>query len=238
MSRNYVGYYRVSTEQQGRSGLGLESQQNAVREHANDNGVLIGEYEEVVSGNSTKHTVLDMALAQARREKACLLVKRLDRFSRRVSFISWLLEQGVDLEVVEMPNATTFQLHIYAALAEEERRMISQRTKAALKVAKERGVTLGINGKVLALQNHKNALEFAIETLAKVDTTNRSYSSIARELNDLGLTTYRGGRFYPQTIKNMIGYLGDLKFVDVPYENNRHNEGKGVLKGSHCDGEH
>ena len=95
-------------------------------------------------------------------------------------------------------------------------------------MAKERRVTLGVNGKVLALQNHKNALEFAIETLAKVDTTNRSYSSIARELNDLGLTTYRGGRFYPQTVKNMIGYLGDLKFVDVPYETNRHKEGEGV----------
>ena len=69
---------------------------------------------------------------------------------------------------------------------------------------------------MLALQNHNNALEFAIETLAKVDTTNRSYSSIARELNDLGLTTYREGSFYPQTVNNMIGYLGDLKFVDVP----------------------
>ena len=78
MSVKYVGYYRVSTQQQGRSGLGLESQRNAVREHANANGTLIGEYEEVVSGNSTKHTVLDEALAQAKREKACLLVKRLD----------------------------------------------------------------------------------------------------------------------------------------------------------------
>ena len=107
-----------------------------------------------MNGKSTKHTVLDMALAQARRENGCLLVKRLDRFSRRVSFISWLLEQGVDLEVVEIPNATTFQLHIYAALAEEERRMISQRTKAALKVAKDNGVVLGANGRVLAIQNH------------------------------------------------------------------------------------
>ena len=216
MSTKYVGYYRVSTEQQGRSGLGLESQQNAVREYANTNGTLIGEYEEVVSGKSTKHDVLDMALAQARREKGCLLVKRLDRFSRRVSFISWLLEQGVDLEVVEMPNATTFQIHIYAALAEEERRMISQRTKAALKVAKDRGVVLGVNGRVLAIQNHNDAVEFATETLGKVNTTNRSYSSIARELNDLGLTTYRGGRFYPQTVKNMIGYMGDIKRMDIP----------------------
>ena len=72
------------------------------------------------------------AIRQAKKEKATLLVKRLDRFSRRVSFISWLLEQGVDLEVVEMPNATTFQLHIYAAMSQEERRVISQRTKEAL----------------------------------------------------------------------------------------------------------
>ena len=208
MSVKYVGYYRVSTQQQGRSGLGLESQRNAVREHANANGTLIGEYEEVVSGNSTKHTVLDEALAQAKREKACLLVKRLDRFSRRVSFISWLLERGVQLEVVEMPNATTFQLHIYAALAEEERRMISQRTKAALKVAKNRGIQLGVNGKVLAIKHHNDAVEFAKQTLAGVDTTNRSYSSISRELNELGLMTFRGERFYPQTVKNMIGYLG------------------------------
>ena len=110
MSKKYVGYYRVSTKQQGKSGLGLESQQNAVREHSDKHGTLIGEYQEIVSGKSRTHSVLDEAIRHAKKEKATLLVKRLDRFSRRVSFISWLLEQGVELEVVEMPNATTFQL--------------------------------------------------------------------------------------------------------------------------------
>ena len=212
MSKKYVGYYRVSTKQQGKSGLGLESQQNAVREYSEEHGTLIGEFEDIVSGKSRTHDALDEALRLAKREKATLLVKRLDRFSRRVSFISWLLEQGVDLEVVEMPNATTFQIHIYAALAEEERRLISERTKAALKVAKQRGVQLGVASVVRAKENHENAIQFAQDTLRYVESryvTGATFTSIARELNTMGMPSYRGKRFHPQTVKNMLGYLGN-----------------------------
>jgi DNA invertase Pin-like site-specific DNA recombinase len=210
MSKRYVGYYRVSTKQQGQSGLGLEAQQQSVRGYAAEHGELIGEFKEVVSGNSRKHIVLDEALKLAKKHKATLLVKRLDRFSRRVSFISWLLEQGVELEVVEMPNATTFQLHIYAALAEEERRLISERTKAALKIAKERGVMLGTASIERAKENHQIAKDFAETTLRYAEkryTEGMSYSAIARDLNERGIKSFRNRRFYPQTIKNMIGYI-------------------------------
>ncbi len=89
--------------------------------------------------------------------------------------------------------------------------MISLRTKAALKVAKDRDIQFGVNSRVLAIKHHNDAVEFAKQTLAGVHTTNRSYSSIARELNELGLLTFKGERFYPQTVKNMIGYLGIRK---------------------------
>ena len=210
MSKKYVGYYRVSTQRQGKSGLGLVSQQSAVRDFAESKGDLIEEFTEVVSGKSNKHDVLDEAIKLAKKKKATLLVKKLDRFSRRVSFISRLLERGVDLEVVDMPNATTFQIHIYAALAEEERRLISERTKAALKVAKENGVELGKNGKILAITNHKDAVGFAKKTLEVVKTAYRmgsGYSAIARELNNLGIESYRGKKFYAATVRNMVHYL-------------------------------
>jgi len=103
-----------------------------------------------------------------------------------------------------MPNATDFQLHIFAALAQEERRLISERTKAALAEAKRRGKILGANGKHLAAKNRHSANEFAATLRAKLDAKilHCSYSEIARHLNERGITTFTGKRFYPQTVKN------------------------------------
>ncbi|MDX8521140.1 recombinase family protein [Mesorhizobium dulcispinae] len=202
----YVGYYRVSTKKQARSGLGLEAQQQMVRHFAGANGVLVGEFVEVESGRNDRRIELAKAINAAKKAGASLLIARLDRFSRRVSFISAMMEKGVRLVIVEMPNATDFQLHIFAALAQEERRLISERTKAALAQAKRRGAVLGKNGGVLAAANRARAIAFAnhIRQLLPNAWETMSYSELARRLNEAGAVTINGNPFYPQTAKNLI----------------------------------
>ena len=164
----YVAYYRVSTKQQGKSGLGLAAQREIVGRFIGEDKSLIGEYEEIESGRKDKRESLCKAIAHAKREKAKLLIARLDRFSRRVSFIANLMEEGIGLTVAEMPTATDFQLHIFAALAQEERRLISERTKAALQQAKKRGVELGKNGRMLAERNKEERERFRSELLEQI----------------------------------------------------------------------
>jgi DNA invertase Pin-like site-specific DNA recombinase len=200
----YIAYYRVSTAKQGRSGLGLAAQQDAIKRFLGDNDELIGEYQEVESGKKDERTALWKALAHAKREKAKLVIARLDRFSRRVSFIARIMDEGVQLVVAEMPNATDFQLHIFAALAQEERRLISERTRAALCEAKKRGAKLGTNGRVLAERNRQKADQFVKEIRAFLgaQAISAGYSEIARILNSKGFKTRSGRAFYPQTVKN------------------------------------
>ncbi|MGM4965748.1 recombinase family protein [Tardiphaga sp. 1201_B9_N1_1] len=201
-----VAYYRVSTARQGKSGLGLAAQQTKVAAYAASSGSVIAEFFDIQSGRDDDRTELLKALNMAKREKAKLVIARLDRFSRRVSFIAQIMEQGIGLVCAEMPHATDFQLHIFAALAQEERRLISERTKAALAEAKRRGRILGANGKNLATQNRKAADDFAASLRPKLDAglLGRSYSEIARRLNDAGVMTTTGKRFYPQTVKNYL----------------------------------
>ncbi|RWF05370.1 MAG: recombinase family protein [Mesorhizobium sp.] len=205
----YVGYYRVSTKKQARSGLGLEAQQQMVRQFAGANGELVGEFVEVESGRNDRRLELAKAINAAKKAGASLLIARLDRFSRRVSFISAMMEKGIRLVVVEMPNATDFQLHIFAALAQEERRLISERTKAALAQARRRGVVLGRNGKLLAEANRESAIAFArhIEGFLPPEWPTMSYSEIARRLNEIGATSPTGKRFHPQTVKSFAARL-------------------------------
>lgn len=192
----YVAYYRVSTKQQGRSGLGLAAQREIIERFIGTDKVLIGEYEEIESGRKDKREILWTAIAHAKREKAKLLIARLDRFSRRVSFIANLMEEGIGLTVAEMPTATDFQLHIFAALAQEERRLISERTKAALQQAKKRGVELGKNGKVLAKRNREEKERFREYLLEQIpDASMMTLSEIARLLKESGQLTRRGVEF-------------------------------------------
>ncbi len=202
----FVAYYRVSTQRQGRSGLGLAAQKRKIEHFLSPVDTLIAEFRDIQSGRDDDRTELHKALAVAKRENAKLVIARLDRFSRRVSFIASILERGIGLVCAEMPNATDFQLHIFAALAQEERRLISERTKAALAEAKRRGKILGLNGQYLAAKNRKVADEFASQLRAKLDAhvLRRSYSEIARHLNEAGITTATGRRFYPQTVKNYL----------------------------------
>jgi DNA invertase Pin-like site-specific DNA recombinase len=207
----FIAYYRVSTERQGKSGLGLHAQKRKIAEFLNGEASIIAEYCDVQSGKDDDRAELQKALSLAKRVNAKLIIARLDRFSRRVSFIAQIMEQGIGLVCAEMPNASDFQLHIFAALAQEERRLISERTKAALAEAKRRGVILGSNGKNLAAKNRKMADEFAVELRTKLDADlmGRSYSEIARNLNDQGVLTITGRRFYPQTVKNYLDRLGE-----------------------------
>lgn len=201
----YIGYCRVSTKKQARSGLGLEAQQEIIRSFAAANGELIGEYVEVQSGRNDERLELRNALRQAKREGASLLIARLDRFSRRVSFIATMMEKGVPLVVAEMPNASDFQLHIFAALAQEERRLISLRTKAALAQAKARGTTLGKNGRLLAANNKAAADQFAAGIVETIPAAWQAmgFSEFAKKLNNAGIKTPLGRTFRSQSAKNL-----------------------------------
>lgn len=208
----YVAYFRVSTATQGRSGLGLAAQQTKIREFLNPEDELIAEFVEVQSGKVDSRLELWKAIHHAKKHSAKMLIAKLDRFSRRVSFIAGIMEQGIGLVVAEMPHATDFQLHIFAALAQEERRLISERTRNALAEAKRRGVQLGRNGGALALQNKSDALDFARSlepTIRPLWNDGQSYSAIARYLNDVGIPTRRGGKFYAQQIKAVVRRLSE-----------------------------
>ena len=214
----YVAYFRVSTATQGRSGLGLAAQQTKIREFLNPEDELIAEFIEVQSGKLDTRNELWKAIHHAKKHSAKMLIAKLDRFSRRVSFIAGIMEQGIGLVVAEMPHATDFQLHIFAALAQEERRLISERTKNALAEAKRHGVQLGRNGASLALQNKAEAIDFArsLEPLIRpLWNDGQSYSAIARFLNDAGIQTRRGGKFAPETTKQVVKRLNMEYFENV-----------------------
>ena len=143
-TRAFVPYLRVSTDKQGRSGLGLEAQQAAIEAFIGPGDTLIvPPFVEIESGRNSDRPKLIEALAKCRRTGATLLIAKLDRLARSVRFISTLMEEGVPFIACDMPTATPFMLHVYAAVAEEEARAISKRTKVALAAAKARGVKLG-----------------------------------------------------------------------------------------------
>ena len=203
----FVAYLRVSTSKQAKSGLGLAAQRSKISSFLTESDDLVAEFIETQSGKLDEREELWKAIRFAKRQSAKLVIAKLDRFSRKVSFISRIMDEGVGLAVADMPNATDFQLHIFAALAQEERRLISERTKAALAEAKKRGVKLGGNGKVLAKRNRENARLFARSVYPHISPmieAGHSLSAIARSLNALEIESSRGGQFHAQTVKNII----------------------------------
>lgn len=206
----YVAYFRVSTVSQGRSGLGLAAQRTKIAEFLEPLDEIVAEFVEVQSGKSDTRTELWRAIAHAKKLSAKILIAKLDRFSRKVSFISGIMEQGIGLVVAEMPHATDFQLHIFAALAQEERRLISERTRNALMEAKRRGVVLGKNGWALGAVNRQKAREHAKRLeplLTPLVQSGWSYSAIARHLNGVGIRPPLGKRYYAETVKSTLGHM-------------------------------
>ena len=202
----YVSYIRTSTRSQNN---GLEAQQTVIDNYvATYGGEVVATYVEQVSGTKNEREELNKALAYCKRTGATLLVAKLDRVSRRVSFIASLMESNITLKVCEMPNSDAFQLHIYAALAERERQLISERTKQALAIIKDRGVTLGspLNPKRAA-----QAREFAATIAPYVEDIRKSgvksWNGIAKALNEMGIKSARGGTWTQATIQRSMGYI-------------------------------
>jgi DNA invertase Pin-like site-specific DNA recombinase len=206
----FVSYLRVSTAQQGISGLGLEAQRASVEGFLNGGkSALVKEVVEVESGKRNDRTALAMALRICRQQKATLIIAKLDRLARNVHFISGLMESGVEFVAVDMPEANRFVVHIMAAVAEQEAEAISKRTKAALAAAKARGTQLGgrrvtaerfaeIGAGARQAKSMKAAMTRSekLPLLQEINAAGAtSLRQIAAELNARGETTPRGGQW-------------------------------------------
>jgi DNA invertase Pin-like site-specific DNA recombinase len=219
MSRVLIGYVRVSTSQQGRSGLGIEAQREALARFAASEGFeLVRVFIEVETGKGAdaldRRPQLGAALSDARRQRCPVAVAKLDRLSRDVHFISGLMAHRVPFLVAELgTDVDPFILHLFAALAEKERSMIAARTQAALAAAKARGVKLGgpklaeargvamVSVKALADRHAANVLPI-IRELQR--TGAKSLHQIADALNARGISTPRGGHWYAKSVSNVL----------------------------------
>lgn len=207
MGTKFIAYYRVSTQRQGRSGLGLEAQRELVEHYVDGtNGCVIEHFVEVESGKRSERSKLSEAIKNCRKYNAILLIAKLDRLARRVHFISGLMESGIQFRAADMPNADRFMLHVYAAMAEEEGRRISDRTKQALKAAKARGVQLGTSSVVLARQNREHADSFAQQVgpqISLLKTEGLSIRKIVERLNSDKVASYGGGNWHPTSVQRV-----------------------------------
>jgi DNA invertase Pin-like site-specific DNA recombinase len=203
----YVAYYRVSTDRQGRSGLGLEAQQAAVRAYVGP-ATPMAEFTEIETGKRNDRPELERALALCRKRRARLVIAKLDRLSRNLAFIAALMDSGVEFVAVDNPHATRLTLHILAAVAEHEREMIAARTKAALQAAKARGIRLGRHGADrLAPANRAVAIERARQlapVLAELRGAGMSARQVAAELAARGIATPGGDRWHAQSVLRMM----------------------------------
>lgn len=217
MEGKFVSYLRVSTDRQGRSGLGEEAQRQAVRDYLNGGSWdLLAEYREVESGKDNHRPELASALAHCRRTGAMLIVAKLDRLSRNLAFLAALMDSDVEFLAVDNPHANRFTLHILAAVAEHERGQISARTKAALAAAKARGTVLGgfrgYRPDAAAAEHARAAATEAADSraheLAPVVQTMRrdglSLAQCAAKLAQDGIRTPRGGQWTPTAVSNVL----------------------------------
>lgn len=206
----FVAYYRVSTKRQGESGLGLEAQQSAVTTFC----MPVESYTEVESGRKNDRPKLQLAIAACRRRKATLVIAKLDRLARNVAFVSTLMDSGIDFVACDNPHATRLTIHILAAVAEDEARRISQRTKDALAAAKRRGVKLGgpkpisrsasrkgTAANVAAAESHNAKPREIALSLRKSGTT---LAAIANALTEQGILTRWGNAYTPRTVLRLL----------------------------------
>ena len=201
----FVAYFRVSTDKQGKSGLGLDAQRHAVQQYLNGGTwSLIGEFTEIESGKRNERPELEKALTICKRQKAKLVIAKLDRLSRNLAFIATLMDSGVEFVAVDNPHANKLTVHILAAVAQHEREMIAQRTKDALQAAKARGVVLGnprlADVRDRAVANLKADADRFARNVAPIireiqSSGVPSHRGIARALNARGVATARGGQW-------------------------------------------
>jgi len=217
----FVAYYRVSTDKQGRSGLGLEAQRAAVEAHVSGaRGKVAAEFVEIESGRKKDRPQLAAALATARAHRAVLVIAKLDRLARNVHFVSGLMESGVEFVAADMPTVNRLTVYILAAVAEEEARMISARTKAALAAAKARGVRLGnpnLAAGSPAQARAANAVKTgraqvrAADVLPFIEQARRAGAITLQQFADAlaarGVPTPsgRGGRWHPVQVARIVG---------------------------------
>lgn len=219
-----VAYFRVSTEEQGRSGLGLEAQRQAVLNLCTSRGwEIIAEHTEIESGKRDNRPALTEALRHAKVTGAVLVVAKLDRLSRSVAFLSALQDSGARFLAADMPEANELTVHIMAAVAQAERKAIAKRTKEALAAAKARGTKLGnpngANALRRAAKGNRDAVSvikngadsFAQEIVPIIDDIKGagyvSLPAIANELNRRHIQTRRGGIWHPTSVKNLLDRL-------------------------------
>lgn len=210
----YVAYYRVSTRAQGDSGLGLEGQRAAVAGYVK--GVILAEFTEVESGKNNQRVKLAEAIDRAKKENAVLVIAKLDRLSRNASFIFTLRDSGVNFQCVDMPDANTLTIGIFATLAQHERELISSRTRTALQAKIAQGATLGKPENMTpqaqakgAAANRQRAIDNPesrkAEGLAKeLRRSKKTYTEIADKLNQFGFKTAQGCEFYPMQVKRLL----------------------------------
>ncbi|WP_332328386.1 recombinase family protein [Burkholderia contaminans] len=212
----FVAYYRVSTQKQGASGLGLDAQREAVARYLNGGDwELVGEFTETETGKGANALAmrpqLRAALDLCRKIGARLLIAKLDRLARNVHFISGLMESKVQFVACDMPEANELTIHIMAAFAEHEAKRISERTKDALRAAKARGVVLGATGSANLKQNieaRQTAANTFAESLSPVlsgfKASGLNQRQMVEQLNKLGIKTVRGGEWSLMQLQRVL----------------------------------
>lgn len=223
MATQFIAYYRVSTQRQGQSGLGIEAQHATVEAFLSGrpDAELLAEFLDVESGKKNDRPKLQEALALCRATGATLLIAKLDRLSRNAAFMLGLRDSGVQFVACDMPHADAFTVGIMALLAQKERELISERTKAALAAAKARGVQLGgyrengfggdytQGGKAAAAAADRFAASVA-GFIRQAQKGCASLRGIADALNRQGIKTARGGQWHASTIRGMLARLDNL----------------------------
>ncbi len=207
----FVAYYRVSTQKQGSSGLGLHAQRSTVKHFITGNP-LLAEFTEIESGKNDRRIELQKAIDFAKANNATLVIAKLDRLSRNASFIFQLRDSNVDFTCCDIPDANTMTIGIFALLAQQEREMISERTKKALKAKKAQGYKLGkpenftdamrTKGRTAhhdkAIEDEHNKRAYAMITALRQQ--HYTYRQIASKLNDAGFKSSRGNSFHAHSI--------------------------------------
>ncbi|AOW09359.1 recombinase family protein [Flavobacterium gilvum] len=215
--KKFISYYRVSRKEQGHSGLGLSAQKASVEKYvSSQDGIILNEFTEIETGTNKRERVeIHKAIEMAKNQNAVLVIAKLDRLARNVNFVSSLMDAGIEFLAVDMPSANNFTIHIFSALAEQEAKLISSRTKVALAELKKKGVELG-NPKNLtsearakgvnkikenALNNDRNRQAQSI--ILNCKEKNMSYRQIADYLNGLNFKTRYGNQFLPSTVHQL-----------------------------------